>query len=105
LRREKKETLATILFFEPSRLAFRGAVHAARGARAPSTRCFKHSWKEGKVDKVGKEGKEGKVGIGKVRKAGCESCGCQLSTRFYSILTKMVKKINEQFCRGNLEKV
>ncbi len=49
--------------------------------------------KVGKVDKVGKVGKIGKVGrVGKVGKVGCESRGCQLSTRFYSSLTKMVKE-------------
>ncbi len=47
----------------------------------------------GKVGKVGKIGKVGKVGrVGKVGKVGCESRGWQLSTRFYSSLTKMVKE-------------
>jgi hypothetical protein len=39
------------------------------------------------------EGKVGKVGkVAKVRKVGCVSSNCQSSTRFYSSLTKMVKK-------------
>ncbi len=48
----------------------------------------------GKVGKVGKVGRVGKVGkVGKVgRKVGCVSSSCQSSTRFYSSLTKMVKK-------------
>jgi hypothetical protein len=33
LSREKKRNIGNHLFFEPSRLAFRGAVHAAMGAR------------------------------------------------------------------------
>ncbi len=52
---------------------------------------------EGKVGKVGKIGRVGKVGIGKVGKVGKEGRLRekqlpQSSTRFYSSLTKMVKK-------------
>ncbi len=56
---------------------------------SPSLRA--EIWKVGKVGKVGRLGKVGKVG-----KEGMEGrlreCGSQLPTRFYSSLTKMVKK-------------
>jgi hypothetical protein len=66
-------------------------------------KCFKQTWKVGKVAKVGKLGREvGSLGkVGKVGKEGKEGTlrdsGCQLSTRFYSSLTKI--------CCGTLEKV
>ncbi len=48
---------------------------------------------EGKVGKVGKVGRVGKVGKeGRLREKHCQS-----STRFYSSLTKMVKKLMNYF--------
>ncbi len=69
--------------------------------RIYSVRCFKQIWRVGKVGKVGKVGRVGKVGKegkeGKEDTVGCESSGRLLSTRFYSSLTKMVKKLMNNF--------
>ncbi len=64
--------------------------------------------KGGKIGKVGKVGKVGRVGkVGKVGKEGigCESRGCQLSTRFLQQYNKNSERINKQFYCGYLEKV
>ncbi len=57
-------------------------------------RCFKKIWNLGKVGKVGKVSKVGKEGkVGKVGKEGrLRVWLCQLFSRFYSSLAKMVKK-------------
>jgi hypothetical protein len=74
--------------FEISRSCLTASEH--------SSQCFQQIWqvgKEGKVGKVGKVGRVGKVGKErKVRKVGCESNGCQLSTRFYKFSNKNGEK-------------
>jgi hypothetical protein len=81
----------------------RALAYCDRGTGCETcTLCFKQIWKVGKVGKVGMIGRVGKVGkVGKVgmegKKVGCESRGYQLSTRFYSSLTKMVKNKMNNF--------